>query len=83
MDGSSKDLPKLPPPVVLFYDSALSFCFMFCYWIVSVERAPSIDCARAGALETRAWPTARLAHRLAHRTRTLARHMCLTPCAWR
>jgi len=43
MDGSSKDLPKLPPPVVLFYDSGLSFCFMFCYWVISVERAPSID----------------------------------------
>lgn len=33
---------KLAPTLVLFYDTFLSFFFMFAYWLVSSERAPSI-----------------------------------------
>jgi len=37
------DKPKLSAQVVLFYDSVITFCFMFIYWIASNERAGSID----------------------------------------
>ena len=43
MMSGTKDRPKLEPTVILFYDCALSFCFMFVYWIVSYERYDSIQ----------------------------------------
>ena len=35
------DRPKLPPTVVLFYDSFISFWFMLVYWLASNERSES------------------------------------------
>lgn len=37
------DRPKLPPTVVLFYDTFLAFWFMLIYWIASNERQAVID----------------------------------------
>ncbi|KAL1527837.1 hypothetical protein AB1Y20_009217 [Prymnesium parvum] len=38
------DKPKLDPPVVLFYDSFLSFWIMLMYWLISpTERAGTIE----------------------------------------
>ena len=42
MSGSSSR-PKLAPTVMLFYDSSLSFLFMFVYWVCGPERSPSIQ----------------------------------------
>ena len=41
MSGTSTR-PKLAPMAVLFYDTSLSFCFMFVYWLISYERYASI-----------------------------------------
>lgn len=35
--------PKLPPTVVLFYDTFLSFWMMLVYWLISKERENSVD----------------------------------------
>ena len=37
----TEDRPKLPPTVVMFYDSFVSFWFMLIYWLASNERAES------------------------------------------
>jgi len=35
--------PKLAPTVVMFYDFALAFWFMLFYWVLSAERAASVE----------------------------------------
>ena len=41
--AGTDELPKLHPTVVLFYDTGLSFCIMFVYWVCSYERANSVS----------------------------------------
>ena len=36
------EAPKLPPTVVLFYDTFISFWFMLLYWLLSAERSASL-----------------------------------------
>ncbi|KAL1527583.1 hypothetical protein AB1Y20_008970 [Prymnesium parvum] len=38
-----KDKPKLEPTVVLFYDAFISFWMMLLYWLVSSERAATVE----------------------------------------
>jgi len=38
--------PKLPPTVVLFYDTFLSFWIMLLYWLLAAEREASIEYIR-------------------------------------
>ena len=41
--AGTDELPKLHPTVILFYDTGLSFCMMFLYWLCSYERASSVS----------------------------------------
>ena len=40
--NATAEKAKLAPAVVLFYDSAVSFCLMLLYWLLSAERGASI-----------------------------------------
>lgn len=43
MMAGSQSKAKLSPTLMVFYDCALSFWFMFVYWALSAERGPSLQ----------------------------------------